>query len=275
VNPADLRLRHHAALERVVLFDYRLTCRSGLHIGAGKSADFAGSDLPVMRDASGRPFIPGSSLRGILRAGIESFCLTLGVLDLHRKIPSEVPQGVPDGLAKGWQDLDLIQRLFGAVQEEKKNADRGPSGPSISYGSRLQISDAACADAALFEVRDGVAISRETRTAAEGKKFDVEVVPAGTRFDGRIRFKNPADYELGLLAQALWMLDEGILLLGGKSSRGLGWIQVEVTGPREISARSMLAREKNEVSPELGSVDGKLSNYLDSLRELADFAAAS
>jgi CRISPR-associated RAMP protein (TIGR02581 family) len=275
VTPTDLRVRHHAALERLMLFDYRVACQTGLHIGAGKSVDFAGSDLPVLRDASGRPFIPGSSLRGVLRAGIESFCLSLGLSELHRQTPQESLAGVPDELAKGWKELDIVKRLFGSVVEEKKGAGNGTETKTISYGSRLQISDAICEDAVLFEVRDGVGISRDTRTAATAVKFDVEVVPAGTQFHGRIRFKNPADYEVGLLAQALWMLGEGLLLLGGKSSRGLGWVSVEITTPRELDAKALLARETGETAQEFGPVDKKLETYLASLRELADSAAAA
>jgi CRISPR-associated RAMP protein (TIGR02581 family) len=268
---ADLRLRHHGTIEKIVLFDFRLTCQSGLHIGAGKSADFAGSDLPVLRDASGRPFIPGSSLRGVLRAGIESFCLSLGWGELHRQTPEDISVGIPQELIKGWKDLDLVQRLFGSVVEGKK----GAGSSIISYGSRFQISDAACEAGTLFEVRDGVAISRETRTAAQSAKFDVEVVPAGTQFKGRIRFKNPADYEVGFIGQALWMLNEGVLLLGGKSARGLGWVLVEVSDPRELSAKSLLDRQTSEGAREFGAVDAKLKPYLDSLRELAEPAAAT
>lgn len=272
MNAADLRVRHHAALERIVLFEFRLTCQSGLHIGAGKSVDFAGSDLPVVRDASGRPFIPGSSLRGVLRSGIESFALSLGLNELHHRTPEDLPAGVPENLAKGWRDLNLVQRLFGSVE----GAERDPNAVKvISYGSRLQISDATCEDAAQFEVRDGVGIERETRTAAQSVKFDVEVVPAGTRFRGRVRFKNPADYEVGLLAQAFWMLNEGVLLLGGKSARGLGWVQVEVTTPRDIEAAKLLARQAGQASAELGPVEEKLARYLDSLQELAAAAAAA
>jgi CRISPR-associated RAMP protein (TIGR02581 family) len=270
VNPADLRVRHHAALERLMLFDYRLTCQTGLHIGAGKSVDFAGSDLPVLRDASGRPFIPGSSLRGVLRAGIESLCGALGLNESHRQTPKDLLTGVPEDLAKGWKELDLVKRLFGSVVDEKKDA-----ATTISYGSRLQISDAICENTVLFEVRDGVGICRETRTAAQAVKFDVEVVPAGTRFRGRVRFKNPADYEIGLLAQALWMLGEGLLLLGGKSSRGLGWVSVEITTPRELTAKALLDRQTGEASQAFGPVDDKLGTYLEGLRELAEPAAAS
>src|SRR5512141_2052643 len=47
-------------------------CETGLHIGAGKgSLEIGGADNPVVKDAFGRPYIPGSSLRGKLRSLIE------------------------------------------------------------------------------------------------------------------------------------------------------------------------------------------------------------
>lgn len=264
-------LRHHAAFERLVRFDVRITCRTGLHIGAGKSPDLAGSDLPVLRDASGRPLIPGSSLRGVLRAGLESLCRSLS-LDAARPAAAPAAAGVPEELAaltQLWDRLCLIERLFGRVPKDRKDLS--------AYGSRLQISDALCAETVAVELRDGVAIDRETRTAAGSAKFDLEVVPAGTAFQGSIRLKNPADYEVGLLAQALWMLDAGILLLGGKTARGLGWVEVQATTPVDLSATDILQRttasEPVAEADPFGPIDQKLARYLDSLRELADEAA--
>src|SRR5258707_5389621 len=49
-----------------------LHCESGLHIGAGKgSMEIGGADNPVVKDAFGRPYVPGSSLRGKLRSLLE------------------------------------------------------------------------------------------------------------------------------------------------------------------------------------------------------------
>lgn len=270
------RPRHHAAFERLVRFDFRITCRTGLHIGAGKSPNLAGSDLPVLRDASGRPLIPGSSLRGVLRAGLESLCRSLS-LDAARPAPAPEKSGGPEELAaltRLWDRLDLIERLFGRVQKGREDSVG-------SYGSRLQISDALCAETVAVELRDGVAIDRETRTAAGSAKFDLEVVPAGTAFLGSVRLKNPADYEVGLLAQALWMLDAGLLLLGGKTARGLGWVEVRVTAPVDLVAADLLSRTAPPptavgagASPDaFGPVDHQLGRYLDRLRELADEAA--
>jgi CRISPR-associated RAMP protein (TIGR02581 family) len=264
MSDLDLRPRSHGALERLVLFDFRLTCRTGLHIGAGKSADLAGSDLPVLRDAVGRPLVPGSSLRGVLRSGIEAICLSLKLDEARSLAGAEAPDSAGD-FAQRWREMTLVERLFGRVAEK-----RG----AFSYGSRLQISDAVVERDVAVELRDGVGIDRETRTAGAGVKFDLEVIPAGTSFAGKIRFKNPIDYEIGLLAQALWMLNEGGLLLGGKSARGLGWVAVEVSAPRRLDAKDLLAGSLPAASkPDWGLVEERFQAELGCLRELSDAAS--
>src|ERR1700686_3122034 len=49
-----------------------IACQTGLHIGAGKgSLEIGGADNPVVKDAFGLHYIPGSSLRGKLRSLLE------------------------------------------------------------------------------------------------------------------------------------------------------------------------------------------------------------
>ena len=47
-----------------------LTTRSPLHVGSGRSLDFI--DACTERDASGRPVVPGSGLRGTLRGTLRA-----------------------------------------------------------------------------------------------------------------------------------------------------------------------------------------------------------
>ena len=55
-----------------LILEGELRCETGLHIGAGKgSLEIGGADNPVVKDAFGRPYVPGSSLRGKLRALLE------------------------------------------------------------------------------------------------------------------------------------------------------------------------------------------------------------
>ena len=52
-----------------LILEGEIHCQTGLHIGAGKgSLEIGGADNPVVKDAFGIPYIPGSSLRGRLRA---------------------------------------------------------------------------------------------------------------------------------------------------------------------------------------------------------------
>jgi CRISPR-associated RAMP protein (TIGR02581 family) len=50
-----------------------LTTVTALRISKGRSTEPIGSDLPVIKDALGRPLIPGSSFKGALRSRLESF----------------------------------------------------------------------------------------------------------------------------------------------------------------------------------------------------------
>src|SRR5947207_13351173 len=55
-----------------LILEGELHCETGLHVGAGKgSLEIGGSDKPVVKDAFGRPYVPGSSLRGKIRSLLE------------------------------------------------------------------------------------------------------------------------------------------------------------------------------------------------------------
>ena len=55
-----------------LILEGELQCQTGLHIGAGKgSLEIGGADNPVVKDAFGLPYVPGSSLRGKLRSLLE------------------------------------------------------------------------------------------------------------------------------------------------------------------------------------------------------------
>src|SRR6202034_3213072 len=56
-----------------LILEGEIQCQTGLHIGAGKgSLEIGGADNPVVKDAFGLPYIPGSSLRGKVRSLLEN-----------------------------------------------------------------------------------------------------------------------------------------------------------------------------------------------------------
>src|SRR5215471_8177321 len=55
-----------------LILEGEMHCETGLHVGAGKgSLEIGGSGNPVVKDAFGRPYVPGRSLRGKIRSLLE------------------------------------------------------------------------------------------------------------------------------------------------------------------------------------------------------------
>jgi CRISPR-associated RAMP protein (TIGR02581 family) len=211
---------------------------TALRISAGRSTEAIGSDLPVIKDALGRPLIPGSSFKGALRSRLESFLR--GIVGSDRKLVAnpaiedewsitsqemkKIKENFQDDRALTAEILkhtDLISHLFGS--------------PWIA--SKFQVRDFTVKPEDWFgqyQERDGVAIDRDTETAADGKLYDFQVVPAGTPFEFKAIVENAEDWELGLLMIGLHQFETEQIPLGGGRSRGLGVVKLEIDKMRWI-----------------------------------------
>jgi CRISPR-associated RAMP protein (TIGR02581 family) len=210
-----------------------LTTVTALRISAGRSTEPIGTDLPVIKDALGRPLILGSSFKGALRSRLESFLR--GVLGDDRKLVAnpaiEEEWSINKHEIKDFKEqfksndleltnvilanTDLISRLFG----------------SPWLASKFQVRDLTVLPDTWFgqyQERDGVAIDRDTETAADGKLYDFQVVPAGTPFEFRAVVENAEDWELGLLMIGLHQFETEQIPLGGGRSRGLGVVRLDI-----------------------------------------------
>ena len=205
---------------------------TAIRIGAGRSTSPVGADLPVVRDAANLPYIPGSSFKGVLRSYVESILRSL--TDDRRVVcnPTNddeqcITRAEMANLREQRDDQLILEKtcwicqLFG----------------SLWYASKLQIRDLHVQPELWFnqyQQRDGVAIDRDTETAADGKLYDFEVVPAGVLFDFQAIVDNAEDWQLGMLYLGLSAFENGELTIGGRSSRGLGAIELSLTPPSYI-----------------------------------------
>lgn len=191
---------------QVCFIDLYFEAASGVRIGVGRAAGVeAGTDLPLFRDHEGHPVIPGSSFKGVLRSAGER---------LLRGVDPKICDPLRDPCVGGTEELDpaaverqscRICRLFGNQQR----------------AGRIQVGDLVAREATTL-VRDGVAIDRRELKAAEGLKYDYEVVAPGAIFTGRMRLDDPEDGEVGLVLTLLDLVDAGLVTVGGGASRGLG-----------------------------------------------------
>lgn len=245
-------------------FRYRITARleavTGLRIGAGKQTDAAATDQPVLRDALGRPFLPGSSLKGVLRSGLESVLRAVDTADLNAcdlfAAPC-VPHTRDGGRTREPQVDEVLANscsaclLFGS--------------PAIA--GRVLVRDAALVEQDFFrtELRDGVGIDRDLGTARTKIKYDTEVVPAGSLFELEIRADNVDPLRLALVLMAIDLLDRGDIRVGGMTTRGLGRVVVREPRLECFTSSQILLGEKPEEIPwdyQMTLAKGLLRNHL-------------
>ena len=206
-----------------------LTTVTALRISKGRSTEPIGSDLPVIKDALGRPLIPGSSFKGALRSRLESFLR--GIDPNLAEDPANYTTSTRNNQVKDLKnehknnDFELTQELI------KITDDIGSLFGSPWMASKFQVRDLTVQPDAWFgqyQERDGVAIDRDTETAADGKLYDFQVVPAGTPFDFKAVVENAHDWELGLLMIGLHQFETEQIALGGARSRGLGVVKLDI-----------------------------------------------
>jgi CRISPR-associated RAMP protein (TIGR02581 family) len=210
----------------------QLTTITALRISQGRSMEPIGSDLPVVKDAFGRPLIPGASFKGAMRSRLESFLR--GILGDNRKLvgnPAREEEWsiTSDEVKKLKEQHTTDIELSRAILAETDLASRLFGSPWFS--SKFQVQDLNVLPSTWFDQyqeRDGVSIDRDTETAAEGKLYDFQVVPAGTSFQFRSIVENAEDWELGLLMIGLHQFETEQIPLGGGRSRGLGVVRLKL-----------------------------------------------
>jgi CRISPR-associated protein Csm3 len=215
-----------------LILEGELHCETGLHIGAGKgSLEIGGSDNPVVKDAHGRPYIPGSSLRGKIRSLLEQFS--------GAAVPSELVyvsrrKGQEVRIHQSDRPDDEICLLFGRNAGRMERVTGEPLDSHNATPARLAVFDAPLdldsitapmrenLDDELTEVKNENAIDRIT---SQANPRTLERVPAGARFRVRFIVDVLCDEDAPLIAQlvqGLRLLEDDAL--GGGGSRGSGLV---------------------------------------------------
>ncbi len=213
-----------------LILEGELLCRTGLHIGAGKgSLEIGGADNPVIKDSFGRPYVPGSSLRGRLRSLLEQA--------RGAAVPSELVylskrKGQEVRIHQSNRPNDEICLLFGRTAGRMERVSGDILEGTLASPARLAVCDAPLdpesitapmrenLDDELTEVKSENAIDRIT---SQANPRTLERVPAGARFHVRFVMDVLCDEDkalAALLAEGLRLLEDDSL--GGGGSRGSG-----------------------------------------------------
>lgn len=205
----------------VIIGDVKVV--TGIRVGGTQTGlKIGGLDSPVITDALGAPYIPGSSLRGKL--------LTL----VERRMGKSPSEKGGRHMCKS-DNLCDICKIWGVAGSDVKNF-----GDTIALG-RLIVRDTPLdresitqemqknLDLKYTEVKFETAINRRTGTALHGSLRQIERVPAGAVF-------RPAEFIFNIyeesdkdllkhLFEAMALLEDDYL--GGMGSRGYGKVKFE------------------------------------------------
>lgn len=228
---SDEAMYSFAALHNRLRITGNLVAQTAIRIGAGRATDVVSNDLPVLRDMFGAPFIPGASLKGSLRARAEALIRTvapdqaLDLSDIEDHQRGKI-QDLKDNKKLQEDDRALSQ----AIWDHSTMIDLTFGAPWVA--GRLFMKDALVDrslwfDESQFEVRNGVALNRDTETAEDGFLYDYEVVPAGMRFAFELVVENAEPWQLGMVLLLLMPWERGDVQIGGFRTRGLGYVKLE------------------------------------------------
>jgi CRISPR-associated RAMP protein (TIGR02581 family) len=215
----------------------KITPKTPLLVASGKTFDVTRPDIEFVRINTGEGetvYIPGSSVKGVLRAGMEALlseqnkkkpevCSASDEMCHERyrekykdrkgkKVPYESHCPVcrlfgSGDLAARMEISDVFPYEFEDSKEEKKK--------KIERMNRLMSS------------RSGIKIDRKTGKTVGGALFQYEILGGGELF-GEFTFTNYELYQPGLLFTLFDLSSEGFLRYGHSKSRGLGVLDFSV-----------------------------------------------
>lgn len=220
-------------------------------------AGISGPDMTPVRTHRGgdwQVYLPGSSLKGVVRSHIEKVARTLNpapgvICNPFRRLQREDMR--EDGerlLCDPYLDMFCGDKLHTRDAREQPPSlsrwrrGRTPLDPEAFYaescpacrlfGSTSFIGRASIGDAYLMEpgavrteTRDGVGIDRLTAGAANRAKFDLEAVSSGARFAADVALRNFECWQLGALLLAVQELRDELIRVGSGRSRGFGAVR--------------------------------------------------
>lgn len=168
-------------------------------------------------------YLPGSSLKGAIRAHAERIVRTIGSekrqKDNYRHLWASNPLKL--------NDYDYLKEYSETYDIYKWSSFTDQVFGSTAIASRIRIEDAYPADRTQLklEERNGVAIDRVFGSVAVGP-FNYQVCTGG-EFHTKIHLKNFTLAQLGLIGLVLRDLNDGWFGIGFAKSRGLGTVAVK------------------------------------------------
>lgn len=249
----------------------RLNLVTPLRIGGGQTANsYSLSETPVLmsydaESETAEPFIPGSSLKGVLRSTAERLVRTFSEdiccisgsskpCGLHECIPCSVFGSMKSGSKIRVLDCHLSQgaRFDNFVDERPHCAT------NYNYNKKTKIYEMQTRT----KRRDN-----KTITIPNSKPRFEEIVASNLSFDVLIKMDNADEHEVGLVLIALEEFNHKRCHIGGGASRGQGFadvIDIKVT-KKVMGNGSQISFSVEEKQPDIFPLKRSIRDYLNDM----------
>lgn len=223
-------------------------------------ATLSGPDMtPVLtyRNNDWQVYLPGSSLKGVMRSHLEKVCRTLrpdppvvcnpfvklkdrgSVTGRHLICPDYADVSCGDKFERrSKESFDTPGHRWRHeaqnISTEIAYADSCPVCRlfgSTEFIGRLSINDAYLADGARprpTETRDGVGIDRLTGGSAHGALFNLEAVSSNVVFRTDVHLRNFECWQVGMMLLVVQDMADGLVRIGSGRSRGMGSVTAAI-----------------------------------------------
>lgn len=222
--------------ENRIIVNAELKTITAIHIGATNTG-FMPSMVkkPIIKDALGKPFIPGSSIKGIFRSFAEAlFSTEIGLKHLNKNNDENYKK--PCNFNKMCLDTKENKDELKKLKEEQNDSKHEKIAQYVFnnicvicrvFGSaessgKLLFSDAKLINDCVAEVRTGNAIDRDLNVTLKNHVFDYEVIPKDTSFVFKLILENTNNEERQIIKTLLYAAENEMMHIGGNITRGLG-----------------------------------------------------
>ncbi len=210
---------------------------SQLHIGMGDNYSQYSPESGILLAKLGEdgeisvPYIPNTSLKGILRSEAERIAYAFSKTDPYANY---LCNGFPDQMCdvEGGDKGDepcAICRIFG----------------TNGLGAHFIISDALPTQETIetydTKLKPGIAINRKRQVTRDKSLFFIETLQPGAEFDFQMIINNISrelkPIEFKILRALFSMVQKELLSIGGKRSTGMGTFHLKKTTVKKLSKR--------------------------------------
>ncbi|BBG24979.1 hypothetical protein IC006_2313 [Sulfuracidifex tepidarius] len=242
----------HAAIKYREVVEFQLESKEFLRVGGVPGADIAEPDLPVIKGADGKPFIPGSSIKGVIRAEYTRMLSSIPPQKLKEIIGIEKAVGKEEEIIELQKEKDTNSLLVEVEKSINGDKDAKLGVIDLLFGSHFFASPLLFTDAQVdngaVKSRFHVSIDLDREVAKTGALVELEAVEPGSKFIGKMIYNSIDTGNSSQIDRAFEILKSTLnkteIFIGGWRSRGYGLCEFSIINSKKYTPIDLISEKK-------------------------------